>query len=89
MDAPCLQQCERKREKWKDSISSGVQNCAKRLARLKRRNDAVTDDSERLNPDEFIICQQLASRLRNMGMTQAANMKESMRQDTAVRFTQQ
>lgn len=81
-----MQQFERKREKWQDSISSAVQNCAERLARLKRRNDAVTDESERLNAEEFIICPQLARKLQKIGMERAAELKRCMRNEAAVRF---
>lgn len=80
-----MQQFERKREKLKDTISIGVQNCGKRLARLKYRNDVVTDESERLSAEEFVICQQLASKIREGGIKQAAALKKYLRRETMVR----
>eukprot|EP00892_Ulva_mutabilis_P005361 jgi/Ulvmu1/3197/UM015_0238.1 len=71
-------QFERKRGKWKDSISSAIQSYAKRLAQLKRRNDAVSDGSERLSPGDLVITDQLAFNLRSAGIKCVADLKTAL-----------
>lgn len=51
---------------------------------LKRRNDAVVDDTERLTSGELIISQQLACVIRGVGMEKATEIKMALRRESAV-----
>jgi hypothetical protein len=82
----CALQAKQPEQKaWREVVDTKMRFIANSLCRVKERNSAMADESEKLLPQELTVADQLAARLRAEGMVATGKLRKQLQRHVAVR----